>query len=968
MKDKIRVAGRAVCFLLSLSMISALPMPLAASAEISREGKVEPAAGKAAENTAEQPWQQTTEQQTAEPAKAAETVRVGWYEDSYHISGENGERSGYAYEYEQNIAAYTGWNYEYIEGDWGELLEKLENGEIDIMASMSYTEDRAAAMLFSDLPMGTERYYLYADLKNTDISAADLSTLNGRRIGVMEQSVQATEFTAWEEEHRIETAHIDVDSVERATELFENREIDGVISTETPIWVDMGMSAIAMVGGSNIYYGISKSRPDLKEELDNAMRAMENENPFYADDLYKRYLSSQALAVLTKEEKDWLAQHGDIRIGWVNYDAGISTFNEKTGEMSGVINDYVVYASDCLEDQKLNFTLICYPSEGEQLQALKNGDIDLIFHAGQNPYYAERNDLALSNTVLTYPLAVVTAQDYFDENAENTVAVEQDNLKMKWYLSYNYPDWKIIDCDSYDAAEKMVKSGQADCMVVRCGQLMQYVNDRKMRSMFLRQTCETSFAVLKGNTELLSILNKTLKNIQTSKLSGAVTMYEDSMKKVTLTDFIKDNLSAVLAAFLAAFAIILSAILVLLKKARIAEAKAKEAMVQAEAANAAKSEFLFNMSHDIRTPMNALLGYNRLMKKDLTDPKLLDYQEKIEQSGNLLLSIINNVLDMARIESGKTEIDENYSKVGDILKEICEVFDGEAKKKDICLTYEMQVEHEHIMCDIAKISEIFTNLISNAIKYTSAGGTVTVKLQEIPCALEGYINLKTEVIDNGIGMSKDYLPKLYDSFSREHNTTIGKAAGTGLGMPIVKRLVDLMGGSIVVESELGKGSKFTVILQHKIADEAYYEPRKTETPDRNGKEILRGKHILLAEDNDLNAEIATAILEEMEAVVDRVQDGIQCISRLDQMPAGTYDLILMDIQMPNMDGYKATQSIRHFSDPAKAEIPIIAMTANAFEEDKKMAFARGMNGHIAKPIDAAKMMEVMLSIVNKSDL
>lgn len=269
----------------------------------------------------------------------------------------------------------------------------------------------------------------------------------------------------------------------------------------------------------------------------------------------------------------------------------------------------------------------------------------------------------------------------------------------------------------------------------------------------------------------------------------------------------------------------------------MAEEKAKVAMQTAENANAAKSQFLFNMSHDIRTPMNALLGYNQLMKKEITDSKLLHYLDKMEQSGNLLLSIINNVLDMARIESGKTELDENYNEIGMVLSEICEAFDVEAKKKGICFTYKRQVTNKHIMCDITKVQKIFINLISNAIKYTPVGGSVTVSVQEITCDKEGFVRIKTQVSDTGIGMSKEYLPSLFNSFSRERNTTDGKVAGTGLGMSIVKELVDLMDGTIEVESELGKGTRFTVILEHRIADEKYYE-QKAERTLADRKEIL----------------------------------------------------------------------------------------------------------------------------------
>ena len=369
------------------------------------------------------------------------------------------------------------------------------------------------------------------------------------------------------------------------------------------------------------------------------------------------------------------------------------------------------------------------------------------------------------------------------------------------------------------------------------------------------------------------------------------------------------------------------------------------------------------MSHDIRTPMNALLGYNELMKRELTEPKLLDYQEKIEQSGNLLLSIINNVLDMARIESGKVELDENYATVSDILEKISGVFEMEAKRKDICYTQEVQVEHEHIMCDVTKVQEVLVNLISNAVKYTPHGGNVTVRLQEIQSDKKGFAYIKTEIIDDGIGMSKEFLPSLFVAFARERNTTIGKVGGTGLGMPIVKKYVEMMGATIDVESELGKGTKFTVVFPFKIADREYYEKKKEKSANVNIKEMIRGKHILLAEDNDLNAEIAMTILEDMGLIVERVEDGIKCVAKIEQNPAGSFDLILMDIQMPNMNGYKATQAIRRLADKKKAGIPIIAMTANAFEEDRKEALRRGMNGHIGKPINVDKVEELLFSIL-----
>ena len=278
---------------------------------------------------------------------------------------------------------------------------------------------------------------------------------------------------------------------------------------------------------------------------------------------------------------------------------------------------------------------------------------------------------------------------------------------------------------------------------------------------------------------------------------------------------------------------------------------------------------------------------------------------------------------------------------------------------------EYDVRHEHVICDETKNREIFLNLISNAVKYTASGGAVTIRITELDCDRKDYVRIQTQVIDTGIGMSEEFLPSLFEAFARERNTTMGKVAGTGLGMPIIKKYVDMMGGTIEAESKLGEGSRFTVTLEYRIADKNYYEQDTEKASDMDETDGISGKHILLAEDNDLNAEIAEFILEDMGLLVDCVEDGIQCVAKMEQEPAGTYDLILMDIQMPNMDGYKATEVIRGLSDKSKATIPIIAMTANAFEEDRKKALAKGMNGHIAKPVAAEKVEKTILSALSR---
>ena len=888
-----------------------------------------------------------------------ETIRVGWYEDSYHMTGTNGERSGYGYEYEQTVAGYTGWNYEYVKGDWAELLEMLQRGEIDLMAAISRTEDREKAMLFSELPMGEEKYYLYGDLANTDISPSNLSTLNGKRIVVMEKSVQGQQFCAWEQQHGIETKHINLDNFERALEMTSRRELDGVVSAETPAWSGAGLSAVARIGGSDIYFAINKDRPDLKEQLDSAMRAIEKDNAFYADELHKRYLSAQSVAVLTGEEKRWVADHGAIRIGWIRNDLGVSMIDPVSGELTGVLCDYVAYASNCLSNQTLQFDLMGFETQEEVLQALKDGKIDVIFHVSQNPYEAEKNGLALSSVAWTMHLAAITAKAQFREAEANRVAVGEGGLVAKWFLSNAYPQWEILEYPSTEKAMQAVLSGEADCFVSGAGRANQYLENTRLHSIFLMQDGDNCFAVNRGETELLSILNKTLRAMPVSMLSGALSMYENGAQKVTLRDFIRDNMLLVTMGLSCLFLAVLCVILVLFKRSRVAEAKAKEAMAQAESANAAKSTFLFNMSHDIRTPMNAILGFAELAEKNPEDPDAVKgYLQKIQVSGQGMLSILDNILELSRIESGKTTLEETPQVAGTIFDACMVMMNPEIEKKHHTVTVEKHIQSPYIYVDATRVTEIILNILSNAIKYTADGGKIQCVLRQAPHPEEGWIYQGVSITDNGIGMSEEFQSHVFEAFARERSSTASGIQGTGLGMGIVKKLIELMGGTIEVRSKLGKGTTVSFRIPVRIA--AFEDTQAKPSTLGTGKERLRGKKILLAEDNDLNAEIATALLKEEGLLIDRVSNGVQCVEKLERSEAGTFDLILMDIQMPYLDGYMATQKIRKLQNAKKAQIPIIAMTANAFSEDRVRALEAGMNDHVAKPIDMNILVKTLL--------
>ena len=386
---------------------------------------------------------------------------------------------------------------------------------------------------------------------------------------------------------------------------------------------------------------------------------------------------------------------------------------------------------------------------------------------------------------------------------------------------------------------------------------------------------------------------------------------------------------------------------------------AKRAAVEA---NRAKSSFLLNMSHDIRTPMNAIIGFTGLLEKHQEEPeRRQDYLNKLKESSALLLGLINNVLEMSRIEKGHLDLDIQACGVEQMYDMFCSVFLDMMIQKGITFCHSMDVEHEFLFCDPIKVRDVVLNLLSNAYKYTPSGGKVELYIREVPCEEEGFAIIETVVKDNGLGMSAEFIPHIFEEFSREHNTTDIKVEGTGLGMPIVKNLLDLMGGTIEVESELGKGTTFKVYIKHRIAKKS--DVTNVDMPDVSDVDF-RGRRILLAEDNDLNAEITMEVLKDIDFVVERAEDGQRCVEMIDAAPAGYYDLILMDIQMPRMNGYEATRIIRQMKDKEKANITILAMTANAFEEDKREAIESGMNAHLSKPIEVEKLIKALKRSLN----
>ena len=569
--------------------------------------------------------------ETDNDEKQSQIIRVGSFEDTFDYVDKNGVRRGYGYELMQALAGYTGWKFEYVKCDWSNCFDKLENGEIDIMGDISYTDERAQKMLFSDESMGEEKYILYADLSDMDIGTSDFKFMDGKRVGVLIDTEPEIMLTEWENKNGIHTEHVNVYNNDDVEKKLANQEIDCFVSLEESIWSEQGIASVTTIGKSGIYFAINKERSDIKTELDYAMRQLEQDSPFFKADLYKKYFTLDYNQSLTGGEKSWLEEHGDIRIGFLNNDPAIFYRDEATEKLMGMLAEYTSYAKDCLGNRALKFYMKEYDSYDEMTQALQNCEIDVVFYAGRNPDFAEKNGYALTNTAWIYSLMAVTDEGKFDENRVYTVAVPKEKDALKQHIAFGYPQWKLVDYDSLEDAADMVMNEKADCFLIGTSQALKYDNNRDFKSVPLTKTMEACLAVRGGEGTLLSILNKTLKAMPSDMLTSALAIYDSTEDKVTFWDFVKDNMFAFFVAIGFFSLSIISIIFALLRKARKAEAVAKLAandtqklndkleiaLKKAEDASLSKTRFLNNMSHDIRTPMNAILGYAQRMEDEL---------------------------------------------------------------------------------------------------------------------------------------------------------------------------------------------------------------------------------------------------------------------------------------------------------------------------------------------------------------
>ncbi len=893
----------------------------------------------------------------------SKVVRVGWFQSDMFQEGtsDSEEKSGYCYDYLQKVADYTRWQYEYVYGDWTELFRKLQKGEIDLLGGVSLSEERRQTMLFPDSAMGMDQYYLYKKANNTAISASDMSTLKGKKVGGILDN-RMTAFTEkWIKDNKLDLEIVYFASFAAQNEAFDKGEIDLLTQTINNVLSMENIAIVAKVGEEPFFLAVNKSRPDLLSELNGSLTTMLSLDPFILQNLqYANYGANLTNKTMSAEEARWLTEHKKLRVGYLdNYMPFSAT--DAQGKVAGLLPDVVNGITTSLHQQdKLELEYKPFANYAKMIEALKQGEIDTAFPVFGHFATLEKEKISASSTVVANG-AVLVYKSKGDPKSIKRIAVNKNNSIQQEYTQRTFKDREICYYENIDDCLDAVIDGAADAVIMNAMRMELVTRSSKYNSLSyvqLEKGTNLCFAVDENDTTLLLLLNRGLRILGPAFGTNVAHKYAAGLYSVDIVDYIYENIFAI-----GVFVVLIAglAIAFLLRDVRNKERRVKEkdrlnkeleeAKLSAEAANNAKTTFLNNMSHDIRTPMNAILGFASLIEKEKQNPEAVGrYIGKIKGSGEYLLSIINNVLNMARIESGKATVDEEFFDLYADETNILNVFDASFREKNLKLIANMDVQHRYVLLDKAKTMEIAANLISNAIKYTPNGGTVTVEFREEPSTRPGYAKFVNTVADTGIGMSKDFQENIFEAFTREKNTTESKIIGSGLGMAIVKKLVDLLGGTIEVESELGKGSAFRVTLEHRIVEhpEKYLKQQKQAL--EQAAYDFKGKRILLAEDNELNAEIAQELLSGEGFIVEHAKDGVECIDMLSRAEVGYYDFILMDIQMPNLDGYTATRKIRRLSDSAKAAIPIIAMTANAFDEDKRRALEAGMNGFCTKPV------------------
>ena len=885
-------------------------------------------------------------------AQQTKVVRVGYVWSTNFAEGESDEeyKSGYAYEYLQKVAYYTGWEYQYVYGDWSDIFQMLVDGQVDLMIGVSYTPERARIMDFPDYPMGQENYYIYV-WQNSALANLSASELVGLSIGCTGGSMQNLSLEAWNQEHgsscTIQTFSGNIDMYKA----FASHTIDAVVDTDNAILPTDGLVPLVKVGSSDYYLAVRKNAEDILSELNTALEQIDHSDPYYLQNLHSKFFSETAIATtLTAPEKAWLADHPVIRVGYLNSYLPYCS-KDGSGQPTGVMLDIFsgIFAKLKVDAQpQIQYT--AFDNQQAMVDAVKAGDVDVIFPIGGDVWFSESLGLYQTADIAQILLDLVYKGDYAHLTIEK-IGVNRNNLMQYMDSVHRYPDAQVVFFDSTEDCLKAIVSGSIDCTItngLRTDGLVRRDIYQSLNALELSDPFPICMGVRRGETDLLILLNHGLNTLDKNYVLSSTYQYQDNIYVYTPMDFLLENvLWVVTGIVLFALVIILAAYRDAQKTRRhLAQEKAltknlEDALEEAQCANQAKTIFLNNISHDIRTPMNAIMGFTDIAMKYNPKPEVENCLQKIRESSEHLLTLINDVLDISRIESGKIKFAPIGVDIVEVADTVLSIMYGFLSNRNITFHTHLAIpETRYVLADAVRIREVLVNILGNAVKFTGDGGSITFTSDYLPGADDRHMIVRYRVTDTGVGMTKEFVKHIFDEFSQEESSARTYYKGSGLGMAISKRYVDLMDGNISVESEKGKGSTFTVELPLELteADKVQKQASPGDSTD------LTGVKILMAEDNDLNAEIAMVQLEELGIHITRASDGKEALKIFASNQPGTFDIIFMDIMMPNMNGYEATKAIRALQNrPDARTIPIIAMTANAFAEDVQASLDAGMN-------------------------
>ena len=908
------------------------------------------------------------------------TVKVGFFAlPGYHEIVDNTKRQGYGVDFLMLMQRYANLNYQYIGYDrtWEEMQQMLLDGEIDLLTWARKTPEREKKFAFSE-PIGSSNVQLNVRAGDGRYVAGEYEKYNGMKVGILKGSSHNAAMAEFAKQKGFVYKVKEFPDTQTMSQALQSGKIDAIASSS--LRKHTGERTLAEFSPENFYVIVRKDDKKLLREINYAIEQMDaNEGDWKNRLYYKNYTdtSSNHLSFTQREKKYIEAVQSGKKTITAAAQPDKSPYSYVENEkLTGIIPEYFAYL---MRMARLPYTEAVPRKQKEYEEWRKNNYTDVLMDSRYGSSDNLRSNFGLvTDSYMQITMSCVTKRNFSGQIHSVAVVPSQGDIHIGDNIAR---DAKYITVRSREAAMQAVKDGKADACYVYTYMAEKYVNEDMegiLTYSILNKPVYNEYIYVRNTTdhELVSILNKCIKADEGHYLNELINKYtEYDTSKITIAQFLRQNKMFTTMLFLAATGFCLAIWfssrnqknMQELSDTRLAyneELKGKneqleEAVKREERANRAKTEFLFNMSHDIRTPMNAILGFASLAEKHLDNKeKLSDYLEKIHRSGDNLLDLINNVLTMSKIETGKESINEEVCDILDLNKSINVSFEASIRKKKQKFQQEIDVTHTQLWIDTTKIRQIFMNIIGNAIKYTPEGGSIFAIIWEKPSEKPGHVKIETIIQDTGIGISREFLPHIFDQFERERNETASQVEGSGLGMAIVKKTVDLMGGTIQVESESGKGTKVIVQLEHRLAAEEETNPSDRDSEVLDG-DVVKEKRILLAEDNDLNAEIAMEVLKDAGIQVERACDGEQCISMMEEADSSYYDAILMDIQMPHKNGYQATNAIRRMPDKTKSNIPIIAMTANAFQEDKKKAFNAGMDSFIPKPIDISHLIKVL---------